>query len=37
MHAVERFEESQWPGLLVVMRDTTISTSRAGGPIEKQG
>lgn len=37
MHAVERFDESQWPGLLVVTRDTTISTSRAGGPIEKQG
>src|SRR5450759_2798192 len=27
MHAVERFDESQWPGLLVVTRDTTISTS----------
>ena len=37
MHAIERFDESQWPGLLVVMRDATISTSRAGGPIEKQG
>ncbi len=37
MRAVERFDESQWPGLLVVMRDTTISTSRAGGPIEKLG
>ena len=37
MHAIKRFDESQWPGLLVVIRDTTISTSRAGGPIEIQG
>ena len=35
MQAIERFDESQWPGLLVVMRDTTMSISRAGGPVER--
>ena len=35
MHAVGRFQESEWPGLLVVMRDATLSTSRAGGAVEK--
>jgi len=35
MHAIERFQDPEWPGLLVVMRDTTVSTSRAGGPVEK--
>jgi predicted nuclease of predicted toxin-antitoxin system len=30
MHAIVRFHEAEWPGLLVVMRDTTISTSHAG-------
>jgi predicted nuclease of predicted toxin-antitoxin system len=34
MHAVRRFEEQEWPGLLVVVRDTTMSTSHAGGPRE---
>jgi len=37
LHAVERFDESQWPGLLVVVRDNAMSMSRAGGPIEKEG
>jgi predicted nuclease of predicted toxin-antitoxin system len=35
MHALARFSEAEWPGLLVVMRDATMSTSRAGGPVEK--
>jgi predicted nuclease of predicted toxin-antitoxin system len=35
MHAIERIRDIDWPGLLVVMRDTTMSTSRAGGPVEK--
>lgn len=35
MHAIGRFQESDWPGLLVVMRDSTVSTSRYGGPLEK--
>ena len=30
MHAITRFQESEWPGLLVVVRDTTMSTSPAG-------
>ena len=34
MVAFARFPEPDWPGLLVVMRDTTMSTSRAGGPAE---
>ena len=29
MHAMGRFQEGDWPGLLVVMRDATMSTSRA--------
>ncbi|MSV34941.1 MAG: hypothetical protein EXQ47_05000 [Bryobacterales bacterium] len=32
MRAMERFQEAEWPGLLVVMRDATISTSHAGRP-----
>ena len=36
MLAIGRFRESEWPGLLVVVRDTTMSMSRAGGPVEKQ-
>lgn len=36
VHAITRFKEAQWPGLLVVMRDATISTSRAGGAVERQ-
>jgi predicted nuclease of predicted toxin-antitoxin system len=35
MHAVERFNEADWPGLLVVMRDTTMGTSRSRGPVER--
>jgi predicted nuclease of predicted toxin-antitoxin system len=31
MHVIERFPEGEWPNLLVVVRDTTMSTSRAGG------
>jgi hypothetical protein len=31
MRAMERFAEKEWPGLLVVMRDATMSTSQAGG------
>ena len=33
--ALERFGEREWPGLLVVVRDTTLSTSRAGGPVQR--
>jgi predicted nuclease of predicted toxin-antitoxin system len=29
MRAVKEFRESEWPGLLVVMRDTVQSVSRA--------
>ena len=35
MRALERFGEAEWPGLLVLMRDATMSTSRAGGPVER--
>lgn len=35
MLALGRFQESEWPGLLVVVRDTTLSVSRSGGPIQK--
>jgi hypothetical protein len=31
MHVIEHFSEEEWPNLLVVVRDTTMSTSRAGG------
>jgi predicted nuclease of predicted toxin-antitoxin system len=31
MSIVERFTPLEWPNLLVVVRDTTMSTSRAGG------
>jgi hypothetical protein len=31
MHALERFPDAEWPNLLVVVRDTTISTSKGGG------
>ena len=33
--ALGRFQETEWPRLLVVMRDATMSTSRAGGQVEK--
>jgi predicted nuclease of predicted toxin-antitoxin system len=35
MLGIERFNEADWPGLLVVIRDATMSTSRAGGPVER--
>ena|SRR5271157_3542278 len=31
MHVIERFPDAEWPNLLVVVRDTTMSTSRSGG------
>jgi len=31
MHAIGRFPDADWRSLLVVVRDTTLSTSRAGG------
>jgi predicted nuclease of predicted toxin-antitoxin system len=31
MYVIERFPDAEWPNLLVVARDTTMSTSRAGG------
>ena len=30
MHVLERFPAEEWPDLLVVVRDTTMSTSRRG-------
>jgi predicted nuclease of predicted toxin-antitoxin system len=33
--ALQRFTDSDWPRLLVVMRDATMSTSRAGGPVTR--
>lgn len=35
MRAIERFDASEWPGLIVVMRDAVMSISRSGGPIER--
>jgi predicted nuclease of predicted toxin-antitoxin system len=35
MHAMGRFGEADWPGLLVVVRDTTMSMSRTGGPVQR--
>ena len=35
MLAIERFPELKWPGLLVVVRDASLSVSRSGGPVEK--
>lgn len=34
MRAIEQFGETEWPGLLVVMRDMTMSASRAGARTE---
>ncbi len=34
MRAMERFGEGEWAGLLVVVRDATMSASRSGGPTE---
>jgi predicted nuclease of predicted toxin-antitoxin system len=33
--AMSRFAVDEWPGLLVVVRDTALSLSRYGGPVEK--
>ena len=30
MHVIGRFSEDEWPNLLVVVRDATMSTSRTG-------
>jgi predicted nuclease of predicted toxin-antitoxin system len=35
MLGIERIGDTAWPGLLVVIRDTTMSTSRAGRPPER--
>lgn len=35
MRAIERFSEAEWPGLLIVMRDATMSASRAGGRVKR--
>jgi len=35
MDALGRFQDAEWQGLLVVRRDATMSTSRAGGPVQK--
>jgi len=34
MHALGQFRPASWPGLLIVMRDTTQSVSRTGGPMD---
>jgi predicted nuclease of predicted toxin-antitoxin system len=31
MHVLDRFPEEEWPNLLVVVRDSTMSTSRTSG------
>ena len=36
IYALRRFKQREWPELLVVVRDTTMSTSRAGGPVQTQ-
>lgn len=35
MLGIERFGAPEWPGLLVVIRNATMSTSRADGPVER--
>ena len=35
MLGIERFGDVDWLGLLVVIRDATMSTSRAGGPVDR--
>jgi predicted nuclease of predicted toxin-antitoxin system len=35
MRALERFQEEEWPGLLVVVRDATLSVSRSGGDVDR--
>ena len=34
MHGMDRFSGADWTGLLVVIRDATMSTSRSGGSVE---
>lgn len=34
MHAIDCFSGVEWDGLLVVMRDATMSSSRSSGPVE---
>jgi predicted nuclease of predicted toxin-antitoxin system len=35
LRALERFGEEEWPGMLVVVRDATLSVSRSGGDVER--
>jgi hypothetical protein len=35
MLAIGRLQEEEWTGLLVVVRDSTLSVSRSGGPVER--
>lgn len=35
MIGIARFGDAEWPGLLVVVRDATIGTSRAVDPVER--
>jgi predicted nuclease of predicted toxin-antitoxin system len=35
MLALSRFQPEDWPGMLVVVRDNTLSVSRRGGPVEQ--
>jgi len=36
MHAIARFTEQEWPGLLVVVRDTMMSMSRSSGATKRE-
>jgi predicted nuclease of predicted toxin-antitoxin system len=36
IRALEKFTNEEWPGMLVVARDTMLSVSRAGGPASKE-
>lgn len=35
LRAMERFQEAEWPGMLVVVRDATLSVSRSGSDVER--
>jgi predicted nuclease of predicted toxin-antitoxin system len=35
LRALERFQEEEWSGMLVVVRDATLSVSRSGGDVER--
>jgi len=37
IHVIGRFPDEEWRNLLVVVRDTTMSTSRAGGELDRYG